>query len=78
MDDPAVRRSVNIFYRNHRGEAAYRTILPLAMYFGECEWHPSAQWLLYAFDADKNAERTFAVKDILRWEPVKPTVTQPK
>ena len=33
------------------------------------EWHPEEQWILDAFDLDRNAERSFAFKDIVDWTP---------
>jgi hypothetical protein len=37
------------------------------MWYGHTEYHKEDQWLLKALDLDKNAERDFAVKDILRF-----------
>jgi len=51
-------------YRNHRGEIGMRAARPLGLRFGSTDWHPEPQWLLRAFDLDKQAEREFAVKDI--------------
>lgn len=55
---------VKVIYTNYRGETATRTIRPRAMRFGTSEWHPEPQWLLEAFDIDKNERREFAVKDM--------------
>ena len=55
---------VIISYTNYRGETSIRTIIPTKLYFGSNEWHPEKQWLLKAFDEDKQAERDFAFKDI--------------
>jgi hypothetical protein len=60
--------TVTILYRNHRGITSYRRIVPRAMTFGECEWHPGPQWLLTARDVDKRADRTFAMCDVLEWK----------
>ncbi|WP_019170724.1 WYL domain-containing protein [Pseudaminobacter salicylatoxidans] len=54
---------VKLIYTNWRGETAERTITPLRVFFGSTEWHPEPQWLLRAFDHDKQAERDFALKD---------------
>ncbi len=59
---------VAIVYTNYRGETAERQIVPQKLWFGSTEYHPEKQWLLDAFDVDKNAERTFAVKDIENWK----------
>lgn len=59
--------SVRVFYRNHAGVEAWRHIYPLRLWRGCTDWHHEPQWLLDVFDLDKNAERTFAMKDILKW-----------
>jgi len=58
---------VKILYTNYRGETAIRKIIPDKIWFGKTDWHPVNQWLLNAFDLDKNAERSFALKDIKSW-----------
>jgi len=60
---------VRIDYTNHRGQRAERRIVPDHVEWAEVEWHPGAQWLLIAYDLDRAAYRTFAMKDIHRWEP---------
>jgi len=61
------KKAVRIVYTNYRGETAERRIIPKELIFGSTEYHPEEQWLLVAFDLDKNAERTFAFKDIKVW-----------
>ncbi|MEW6621009.1 MAG: hypothetical protein AB1422_17040 [bacterium] len=58
---------VSILYTNYRGETAIRKIIPNKIWFGKTDWHPENQWLLDAFDIDKNAERSFALKNIKSW-----------
>lgn len=58
---------VKIIYTNYRGEKSERTIKPISIWFGSTEWHTDEQWLLHAYDLEKNAERDFAMKDIERW-----------
>ena len=58
---------VRIVYTNYRGETNTREIIPKEMYFASTDWHPEKQWLLKAFDISKNADRSFAVKDIRCW-----------
>ena len=58
-----VGRTVDIDYTNWRGETSKRTIKPKYIWFGATEWHPEPQWLLTAFDLEKDAERDFALKD---------------
>ena len=54
---------VTLTYTNWRGETAERTITPKRIWFGSTDWHPEPQWLLTAFDAEKQADRDFALKD---------------
>jgi predicted DNA-binding transcriptional regulator YafY len=60
-------RTVRILYTNYRGETALRIIVPQKILFGETEWHPEPQWLLEAYDVEKGASRSFAMKDIRAW-----------
>jgi predicted DNA-binding transcriptional regulator YafY len=66
-DTTETHKTVSILYTNYRGETAIRKIVPERLWFGKTEWHPQEQWLLDAFDLDKNAARGFAVKDIKAW-----------
>jgi hypothetical protein len=54
---------VALTYTNYKGETASRTITPRSIWFGSTEWHPEPQYLVRAFDHDKQAERDFALKD---------------
>ena len=54
---------VTLTYTNWRGETAQRTITPKRIWWGATDWHPEPQWLLTAFDDEKQAERDFALKD---------------
>lgn len=65
------KQHVKIDYTNHRGERSVRMIQPRAIAFDMTEWHPDQQWLLEAYDVEKGAGRTFAMKDIHGWD-VKP------
>ncbi len=64
---------VIIDYTNHRGERAKRRIRPKDFIFGMNAYHKTMCYLLVAFDIEKDAERTFAMKDIHSWEEVKPS-----
>lgn len=52
------------FYKNHRGERALRTVIPMTLRWGRTEYYPEDQWLLDAYDMDKNDFRTFALSNI--------------
>ena len=54
-------------YINWEGKKAIRSVRPIEIWYGKTQWHPKKQWLLRAIDLDKNEERNFAVKDILKF-----------
>lgn len=56
---------ISLTYRNWRGEISERTITPKRIWFGSTEWHTEPQWLITAFDLDKQADRDFALKDFI-------------
>lgn len=60
-------KTVTITYLNHRGEISDREILPYTFGFGTTEYYPSEQYLLEAWDFNKNALRTFAMNNIINW-----------
>lgn len=60
-------RAIVIRYTNYRGETSDRKIFPNSIRFAGTEWHPEPQWLLDAFDLEKHADRSFAMKDIHQW-----------
>lgn len=58
--------TLTFWYRNHRGEISQRNVTkPEKIWFGSTEWHPKPQWLMTAWDIDKDALRDFAFKDII-------------
>lgn len=59
---------VTINYTNWKGVTGERHIIPVSVEFKSTEWHPGEQWILYAFDVDKNDYRSFAMKDIHEWK----------
>lgn len=72
--DLPIRMAITVRYTNHRGETALRRIVPLSLRFAASEWYPEEQWLLDAHDLDKDALRSFALKD-MRFSP--PAGTEP-
>lgn len=54
-------------YTNWEGKTAVRKIQPIEIWYGKTEWHPEEQWLLKAIDIEKNEERDFALKDIIKF-----------
>ena len=64
IDAPPIR----FFYRNWKGECAYRTIHGAPMFwYGESPYHKGTQWFIKAYDADKQDVRDFAVVDIIEF-----------
>jgi len=61
------KHAVSIVYTNYKGQTALRQVVPKRIWFGKTDWHPEEQWLLDAFDIEKGADRSFAVKDIRCW-----------
>ncbi|MBU1644032.1 MAG: WYL domain-containing protein [Nanoarchaeota archaeon] len=60
-------KEVKILYTNWRGETNIRKIMPKEIVFMSNEWHKEKQWCVIAYDLDKQADRTFACKDIKCW-----------
>jgi predicted DNA-binding transcriptional regulator YafY len=54
-------------YKNWEGKTAVRKVRPTEIWYGKTQWHPKTQWLLRAWDLDKDAERNFAVQDIIKF-----------
>jgi hypothetical protein len=60
-------KMIEIDYTNWRGERSSRRIVPTSARFGSSEYHPGPGWLVEAYDADKDAERTFAWDGVHSW-----------
>lgn len=54
---------ISMTYTNYKGETAVRRIVPISVDFGTTYWHRKPQWLLSAYDLDKEAHREFALSD---------------
>jgi len=57
-------RALFILYKNYKGKIGVRHVEPIDWFWGSSQYHLKPQWLLKAFDFDKQEERTFAVQDI--------------
>ena len=53
------------WYKNHEGKVQWRTILPIEIWYGQTDWHPSDQWFVKAYDPTKDAQRDFALAGFL-------------
>ncbi len=60
-------KRVTMVYTNYKGKTSVRHVIPKEIYFGYTDWHPEDQWLMSAYDVEKEADRTFAMKDIRAW-----------
>lgn len=54
---------IKVWYTNYRGETSIRTITPKKLWLGETEYHEGRQFIMTAYDHDKQADRDFALKD---------------
>lgn len=62
------KKEVKILYTNWKGETRWRVIVPSTIEFKSTTWHKEEQWILNAFDIEKQEERGFALKDIKEWK----------
>lgn len=60
-------QQIKILYTNWKGVTKYRKIIPKSISYKSTPWHKEEQWILEAFDLDKNDIRNFAIKDIKEW-----------
>lgn len=58
---------VEFYYRNWKGEHGLRRVRAnsIVFFYGSNEFHKEEQWLMSAFDEEKEAIRAFAAKDII-------------
>jgi predicted DNA-binding transcriptional regulator YafY len=61
-------RFVQFRYTNHRGETRLRRVVPRRIEFIATDWYPEPQWILFALDIDKAAERGFAMTRVHDWQ----------
>lgn len=62
------KRDIIIDYTNYKGVRATRRVSPLFFTYEATEHHPERQWLMSAYDHEKKANRTFAMRDIHSWK----------
>lgn len=58
---------VYILYTNHAGITADRRIIIKGVTWKNTPWHPEKQYIIDAWDCDKDAERSFALKSVHSW-----------
>jgi predicted DNA-binding transcriptional regulator YafY len=54
-------------YVNWEGKRAVRSVKPIKVWYGKTKWHPKEQWMLKALDLEKNEERDFSLKEIIKF-----------
>lgn len=64
MFDVEKNAIVQFTYTNWEGKTAVRTCRVIGFMYGKNEWHPEEQFLLKGLDKEREAIRTYAVKDI--------------
>jgi predicted DNA-binding transcriptional regulator YafY len=57
-------KQIQFDYVNHRGEKAIRTVTIQGFMEGSTDYYPEKQWLMKAFDHDRNEVRIFAIGKI--------------
>lgn len=63
-------KPIEFQYMNWKGDIGLRRAVPHSIEFASNEFHDRPQWLLRATCLDRNAERTFAMKDMWDVRPV--------
>ncbi len=62
-------KAIEIDYTNWRGERAWRTVIPYHIVYESNSWHPEKQWLMMAYDPEKDSVRSFALAGIHGFRP---------
>ena len=68
MVDVNEEEVVEIGYRNWRGETAQTKIIPEHIFFGSVEWNLEDQWILTAYDLQRDGYSQFPLKDVFSWK----------
>ena len=63
-----MNKKIRFNYRNYKGNVSLRTVVPDRIYFGSTEQHKEEQWIMLAWDVDKEQDRAFAIRDIYGME----------
>lgn len=66
-DQELYPQPVRFEYINYKGERSQRHALPLKLWYGTTEHHPTESWFMRAWDFDRSAIRDFAMRDIMNW-----------
>ena len=63
----AKKLTLKFEYVNWEGKRGIREVEPIEIWYGSTKWHKKDQWLFKAKDIRKQAERDFALKDVVRF-----------
>ena len=64
--DPLPKKDPLVFvYTNYKRETGVRHVLPREVFYGTEPEHPEPTWLLWCFDLDKQAPRTFDLRKMV-------------
>lgn len=61
MSRPQTEKTLRFGYTNYRGERSVRVATPSRVWWGATPFHPDQQWIMSAYDHDKNQHRDFAL-----------------
>lgn len=62
---PDYEKIMRFGYTNYKGEYSVRDVVPKRMFFGESAWNAKPQYVMEAFDLDRQAMRSFALADMV-------------
>ncbi|MDE2095729.1 MAG: hypothetical protein KGL39_00600 [Patescibacteria group bacterium] len=63
-------QQLRILYTNWKGETGWQLIQPpFHIHFASNDFHTEKQWLLDAFDVERQARRSFTLRGVHRWDP---------
>jgi len=63
-------QQVTFTYTNWKGETKQRRAVMQSLYWGSNDYHKESQWLVEGYDMDKEAVRTYALRDISDVRPI--------
>lgn len=58
---------IKVKYKNWQENISIRTIIPQSIYYGHTDFHKNDQWLMDVWDVEKDAQRTYAMLDIMEF-----------
>jgi predicted DNA-binding transcriptional regulator YafY len=64
-------RAVEFDYTNYKGESGKRRAQIVSIFYGSNKWHTEEQWLLEAYDMEKQDFRFFAMNAMKNVQDIK-------